>query len=41
MARRQELEALVMEDKVVDYVFNKAKTTEKTMPFSELMNQQA
>lgn len=38
--RRQELEALVMEDKVVDYVFDHAKTVEKAMPFSELMAQQ-
>ena len=37
--RRQELEALVMEDKVVDYVFNHAKTIEKNMSFSELMAQ--
>ena len=39
-SRRQELEALVMEDKVIDYVFNKVKTVEKAMPFSELMAQQ-
>ncbi|WAW10542.1 trigger factor [Oxalobacter vibrioformis] len=39
-SRRQELEALVMEDKVVDYVFDHAKTVEKAMPFSELMAQQ-
>lgn len=38
--RRRELEALVMEDKVVDYVFDNAKTVEKAMPFSELMAQQ-
>lgn len=38
--RRQQLEALIMEEKVVDYVFDKAKTVEKNMPFSELMAQQ-
>ena len=38
--RRKELEALVMEDKVVDYVFDHAKTVEKAMSFSELMAQQ-
>lgn len=38
--RRKELKALVMEDKVIDYVFNNAKTVEKAMPFSELMAQQ-
>lgn len=35
--RRQELEALVMEDKVVDYVLKNAKTVEKQLPFSDLM----
>lgn len=38
-SRRQELEALVVEDKIVDYVFNHAKTVEKDMSFAELMAQ--
>ncbi|MDL2284319.1 trigger factor [Oxalobacter sp. OttesenSCG-928-P03] len=38
-SRRKELEALVMEDKVVDHIFDQAKTVEKAMPFSELMAQ--
>ncbi len=38
-SRRRDLEALIMEDKIVNHVFDKAKTVEKTMPFSELMAQ--
>jgi len=39
--RRSELEALVLEESVIDFVFSKAKVIEKTMPFEELMAQQA
>jgi len=39
--RRSELEALVLEESVIDFVFSKAKAIEKTMPFEELMAQQA
>ena len=35
--RREELEAMVMEAKVVDWVFEKGRTTEKFMSMSELM----
>ena len=37
--RRQELEAMVMEEKVVNWVFEKGKTTEKELPLSDLMAQ--
>ena len=37
--RRRELEAMIMEENAVDYVFGKAKVTEKAVPFEELMNQ--
>jgi trigger factor len=40
-SRRSELEALVMEENVIEYVLGKAKVTEKEMPFDELMSQQA
>ena len=37
--RRRELEAMIMEENAVDYVFGKAKVTDKAVPFEELMNQ--
>ncbi len=39
-SRRKELEAMVMEENAMDYVFSKAKVVEKTVPFEELMAQQ-
>ncbi len=38
--RRKELEAMVMEENAMDYVFGKAKVVEKAVPFEELMAQQ-
>ncbi len=38
--RRKELEAMLMEENAMDYVFGKAKVTEKEVPFDELMAQQ-
>ena len=37
--RRKELEAMLMEENAMDYVFSKAKVTEKEVPFDELMAQ--
>lgn len=39
-SRRKELEAMLMEENAMDYVFSKAKVVEKVMPFDELMAQQ-
>ena len=39
-SRRKELEAMLMEENAMDYVFGKAKVTEKEVPFDELMAQQ-
>lgn len=38
--RRKELEAMLMEENAMDYVFGKAKVVEKEVPFDELMAQQ-
>lgn len=38
--RRRELEAMIMEENAMDYVFGKAKVTDKAVPFEELMAQQ-
>ena len=38
--RRSELEALVIEESVIDFILGKAKVTEKAMPFDELMAKQ-
>jgi len=35
--RRAEIEALVLEDNVVDHVLSKAQVTDETVPFDELM----
>lgn len=37
--RRSELEALVLEENVVDYIFSQAQVSEKPMTFDELMEQ--
>jgi trigger factor len=39
--RMAEVEAIVIENNVTDFVFAKAKTSEKNVPFDELMGQQA
>ncbi len=39
-SRRKELEAMLMEENAMDYVFSKAKVIEKEVPFDELMAQQ-
>ncbi len=39
-SRRKELEAMLMEENAMNYVFGKAKVTEKEVPFDELMAQQ-
>jgi trigger factor len=36
--RLADVEAMVVEQNVVDYVLSKAKVTEKQVPFDELMN---
>jgi trigger factor len=38
--RLAEVEAIVIENNVTDFVFGKAKTVEKSVPFDELMGQQ-
>ena len=38
--RREEIEAMIMEDKVVKWVLEKGRTTEKALPLSELMAMQ-
>jgi trigger factor len=40
-ARKQELESMVMEEKVVNFILSQAKVTEKNLPFDELMAQSA
>ncbi len=37
--RRQELENVLMEENVVDYIYTRAKVTEKILPFEEVMAQ--
>ncbi len=37
--RRRELENILMEENAVDYIFSKAKVTEKALPFEEVMAQ--
>ena len=36
--RLADVEAMVVEENVVNYVLSKAKVTEKQVPFDELMN---
>ena len=39
--RRRELENILMEENAVEYIYTKAKVTEKVMPFEEVMAQPA
>ena len=39
--RMSEVEAVVIETNVADFIMSKAKVTEKTISFDELMGQQA
>ncbi len=38
---RANLEGMVLEDQVVDYILDKAKVSDKTSSFDELMNSQS